>query len=877
MFHPNRRELRQALESLCSDQLKPVSRTLRRRIGEQASGLTMEQLYCAPDGEFKHLPHIDLVHLQSLCSGCSCIQVHMEEGGDWLAVFNDRPQTFVDIYSRRDPFSDGFWQKAREYFEEMSGSNMLLPGNRYACAQALVCRKPKFLSNYTLGQACHMVEIAISRRKLLGYRGNAIVPYGHSLLMRKEQCATQHRCFNLVAAGGIDVDGGCQASSVLPAATLEIARRILREILQSNTVIPLSNIKRIFRNHYQTELSETLLGHSRLSDLLQDMRFRDLCTVQLQRNGYIVVAETCLQEEAMLPTGLQGSGCSEEAPRLELAALLPTPVPSPVAALPTPLPSPGVPSSARVRKWSTWHSNSQNEATTSYYKQQLGLEESFSGRQVTSITGHTPQYQLHYGRDDCFGLSLEPATGAAVAAGPVTISLSLASSMPSMPSPGALTSATQRGCSDQPCRTQFCKDEPLCLVPTPLASPGVPGSAVTRKWAELQQQSSLTRSDSSDSTATGNTLVSMLSFPWEPSGPFDNIGWKASIDSLPLVGGSTQLLHAKENSAPFAESGEQLCDEQALVTPRWESQIADVTNQKMTSETCFPRKISMPSLSLRQWNETLVAHNTFIHAEMSPQSPVEHRHRSSSVPKDTGSSMEDPSIVFSDFRASQQQSNSGRWTPKMYRTAIGDVAISSGQDEVGLGLHPCFSPQLGSTSRSLELEDLLPQKEMVSPKVPFDLQPTFLSAQAGRLGLSMQKTSVHPAPVPLAPSIDKETRSSSAPPTVCRTAASGCCFEDMAWPLDLVSSVDRKHPPKGREVCSRAEEEEAMAVEDPATTTHAIGDDVAAAKAESDAPRPPPQRRMRMVRSAKLLEMMPPCCRTFFHSATAPESSLRAA
>eukprot|EP00419_Tripos_fusus_P030512 CAMPEP_0172781638 /NCGR_PEP_ID=MMETSP1074-20121228/203530_1 /TAXON_ID=2916 /ORGANISM="Ceratium fusus, Strain PA161109" /LENGTH=463 /DNA_ID=CAMNT_0013618615 /DNA_START=269 /DNA_END=1657 /DNA_ORIENTATION=- len=333
----------------------------------------MEQLYGAPDGGFQNLPNIDLAHLQSLCRSCSCIQVQMEEGGDWSAVFNDRPQVSVDIYNPKDPFSAGFWQNASKYFDGLSASNMFLPGSRYACAQALDGRKLEFLFNYTLGQVCHMVEIAISRRKLLGYCNDAIVPYSHSLLMKKEQCAEKQRRFTPAGSVASDAVGACQASPVLPPATLEVARHYLREILQANTVVPLSNIKRIFRTHYHIELSETLLGHSRLSDLLQDVRFQDLCTVQLQQNGYVVIAQNGLQEAPMLNGGQDFSCVAEKVPRLELAALLPMPVPSPAAVVPVPLPSSRVPQRAQVRRWSTWQSSCQKEADTSHH-QQLQLD-----------------------------------------------------------------------------------------------------------------------------------------------------------------------------------------------------------------------------------------------------------------------------------------------------------------------------------------------------------------------------------------------------------------------------------------------------------------------------------------------------------------------
>merc|ERR1719265_1716039 len=79
-------------------------------------------------------------------------------------------------------------------------------------------------------------------------------------------------------------------------ASWETARMYLRDILENAArsgsgpgVVPLSNVKRLFHSRFHLELSETMLGHSKLSELLQDPKFHDVCTVQLQSHGYIVV------------------------------------------------------------------------------------------------------------------------------------------------------------------------------------------------------------------------------------------------------------------------------------------------------------------------------------------------------------------------------------------------------------------------------------------------------------------------------------------------------------------------------------------------------------------------------------------------------------
>ena len=63
------------------------------------------------------------------------------------------------------------WQAAEAYFESLDDAHMVLPGGRYSCAQALVSRGLEFLSGRSLGQVCHIVQLAISQ-KLLGFNNN---------------------------------------------------------------------------------------------------------------------------------------------------------------------------------------------------------------------------------------------------------------------------------------------------------------------------------------------------------------------------------------------------------------------------------------------------------------------------------------------------------------------------------------------------------------------------------------------------------------------------------------------------------------------------------------------------------------------------------
>jgi len=60
--------------------------------------------------------------------------------------------------------------------------------------------------------------------------------------------------------------------------------------LRGPSPLPLSNVKRLFRSRYNLELSETALGHTTLSELLNDSRFHNVCEVQLLGRYHVAVS-----------------------------------------------------------------------------------------------------------------------------------------------------------------------------------------------------------------------------------------------------------------------------------------------------------------------------------------------------------------------------------------------------------------------------------------------------------------------------------------------------------------------------------------------------------------------------------------------------------
>jgi len=260
-----------AVESLYRDQLRPYGRLVRKRIEEQAAAQG------APEPS-----ELGAKQLRAACEAIQWLTVEDAEGAEWAALLVGQPQNFVDVYSPDDVYPARLWAEAAAYFESLRDEESVFPGGRYMCAQVMAQRNLPFLRGYSLGQVSHIVQLAISKKKLLGYSNGVLVPYAQSQSMLKDRHAEFQQPCPAAARG-----------KAAPVATWSNMRAQMQHLIKSSTdpqgQIPLSNIKRLFRTLFGVELSETALGYSKLSELLQDPRLSDLCDVKLQGYGYVLL------------------------------------------------------------------------------------------------------------------------------------------------------------------------------------------------------------------------------------------------------------------------------------------------------------------------------------------------------------------------------------------------------------------------------------------------------------------------------------------------------------------------------------------------------------------------------------------------------------
>jgi len=302
-FKPTLAQVLSATRSLYEDELRPYGRILLKRIRERCAARRIAEgrgsatassssattpptrsASAAPtDLELSEVGMIDPKFLRRLCENCSVFQVDPAEGKEYSVTLAGHPGVFVDPCSARDPYPGHLWSEAAKYFEELKEEEGRFPSGRYACAQILKSRSLPFLKARSLGEICHIVQLAISQKKLLGYSEGRLVPYSRSEECLKERAAVRQQ----------PVVNPLQQPEV-PYASWEQVYEGLKALLESSSnpapnMITLSNVKRLFRSHLNLELSETVLGYSRVGDLLQDPRLSCLCRLQALGNGQAVI------------------------------------------------------------------------------------------------------------------------------------------------------------------------------------------------------------------------------------------------------------------------------------------------------------------------------------------------------------------------------------------------------------------------------------------------------------------------------------------------------------------------------------------------------------------------------------------------------------
>jgi len=272
LLEPTSSEVLAAVKSLCAEQLKPFGRLVLKRIRERAAAAQA----CGVDD----VPLIDPKQLRKICEQCKDLRVVPDEGKEYAALLVGRNLLFVDPTSPTDRYSPQLWVDFARYV--LSDECGLLPASRYDAASVLRSRELAFLEGHSLGQLCHIVQLAISHKSILGHKDGHLVPYHASLQHAKEVCAIKQEMFSNISSKAYGV-----------VTCMEECQMMLKQLLfEVRGPIVVSSLKRLFQERFNRDLCETVLGHKRLFELLQDPRMQGI-SLHGHQNGQLAI---CLAE-----------------------------------------------------------------------------------------------------------------------------------------------------------------------------------------------------------------------------------------------------------------------------------------------------------------------------------------------------------------------------------------------------------------------------------------------------------------------------------------------------------------------------------------------------------------------------------------------------
>lgn len=307
-------QLLRALETLYQDRLRPLDSHVLRRLDE---------LTCKRGTPARSVPEdglspihtrgsrsaVRLYELRSLARTIPSIEL-LPLPGDaqryWLCLIGIT-EDFVDESSADDHYPEELWQELHCYVSEQNALgagerrfSMAIAKSRYDCARELRDKVPYLAAHgYKLGDVCHIVQLAVTSRCILGYREGWLLPYAASVDYEKQcearQCRGKASQLEVAETAGRapfsgDSCGSSSGASVRSSGSDELWQQLrvcLLRILDFERWshgLPLSAAKATLLERCGYELRETALGYTKLSRVFKDERL--LGTFEVITEGY---------------------------------------------------------------------------------------------------------------------------------------------------------------------------------------------------------------------------------------------------------------------------------------------------------------------------------------------------------------------------------------------------------------------------------------------------------------------------------------------------------------------------------------------------------------------------------------------------------------
>jgi len=243
------------LESLYQDRIKPMANYIKGRLKERSIPdiivKTFEDLF---------MQHPDLFQVENPRSG-----------EETTIYFHTPPAWFkgwVDIDAADDPYDETMWGELANFLD----GEHTFAGGRYGMARELMQRNLPFLAPYSLGEVCHIVQLAIQHRRLIVYHRKMLKPLQTVLCQLSPG----------ESVPGVS-DGANEGEEIKDMDDLTLV--LFRMLMTHPSGIRLCRMKQMIKHEFSRKLSEMVFQCTKLIELFSQEPLASTFVLDTENDG----------------------------------------------------------------------------------------------------------------------------------------------------------------------------------------------------------------------------------------------------------------------------------------------------------------------------------------------------------------------------------------------------------------------------------------------------------------------------------------------------------------------------------------------------------------------------------------------------------------
>ncbi|CAJ1437680.1 unnamed protein product [Effrenium voratum] len=242
------------LESLYQDRIKPMANYIKGRLKERSVPDIIVKSF-----EDLYSQHPDLFDVQN------------PKSGEETTIFFHKPPAWfkgwVDIDSPDDPYDEVMWKELAKFLD----GEHTFAGGRYGMARELMQRNLPFLANYSLGEVCHIVQLAIQHRRLIVYHRKMLKPIQTVL------------CQLSPDGNGNGAADNAEGEEIKEMDDLTLV--LFRMLLHHPSGIRLCRMKQMIKHEFQRKLSEMAFQCTKLIELFNQEPLNETFVLDTENDG----------------------------------------------------------------------------------------------------------------------------------------------------------------------------------------------------------------------------------------------------------------------------------------------------------------------------------------------------------------------------------------------------------------------------------------------------------------------------------------------------------------------------------------------------------------------------------------------------------------